>query len=63
VAEDGYRALIAGRRRAIPGLLPKLAVGVMALVPNALLLAAVDYRQSRRRARLQGVGSSPASDT
>jgi short-subunit dehydrogenase len=63
VAEDGYRALIAGRRRAIPGLLPKLAVGLMALVPNALLLAAVDYRQSRRRARLQGAGSSPASDT
>lgn len=62
VAEDGYRALMAGRRRAIPGLLTKLVVGLMALVPNALLLAAVDYRQSRRRGAMQASGS-PASDT
>jgi len=62
VAEDGYRALMAGRRRAIPGLLPKLVVAAMALVPNALLLAAVDYRQSRRRARLSEP-ESPAADT
>jgi short-subunit dehydrogenase len=62
VAEAGYRALMAGRRRAIPGLLPRLAVGLMALVPNALLLGAVDYRQSRRRSAMQASGS-PASDT
>ena len=67
VAEDGYRALMAGKRRAIPGLLPKLVVAAMALIPNALLLAAVDYRQSRRRARQQDAGTagsgSPASDS
>jgi short-subunit dehydrogenase len=62
VAEAGYRALMAGRRRAIPGLLPKVVVAAMALVPNAVLLAAVDYRQSRRRARQRSAGS-PAADS
>lgn len=52
VAEEGYRGLMAGRRRVIPGLLPRLAVAVMALVPTGLLLRIVERRQARRRAAL-----------
>jgi len=52
VAEVGYRALMAGRRRVIPGLLPRLVVAAMALVPNGLLLRIVERRQARRRAAL-----------
>ncbi len=50
VAEDGYRGLMAGKRRVIPGLVPKLVVFIMSLIPNSLLLGIIDSRQSRRRA-------------
>jgi uncharacterized protein len=49
VAEAGYRGLMRGRRRVIPGFFPKLAVFVMALIPNNLLLGVVNWRQARRR--------------
>ncbi|MGD9768030.1 MAG: SDR family NAD(P)-dependent oxidoreductase [Pseudolabrys sp.] len=51
VAAEGYRALMAGRRRAIPGLVLKVVVFVMSLVPNAVLLGIVGARQARRRGR------------
>jgi short-subunit dehydrogenase len=49
VAELGYRGLMRGQRVVIPGLANKIAAFMARLVPHALLLAAVDARQSRRR--------------
>jgi len=51
VAEAGYRGLIAGQRRVIPGAKLKLLRFVIALVPTSVLLAAVSLRQRRRLAR------------
>jgi len=50
VAEAGYRGLMAGKRVVVPGVIAKLAVLVIRVVPRRLLLAAVDARQRRRRA-------------
>jgi short-subunit dehydrogenase len=50
VAEDGYRGLMAGKRRVIPGLIPKLVTFITWLIPSAMLLGLIDARQSRRRA-------------
>jgi short-subunit dehydrogenase len=49
VAEQGYRGLMRGQRVVIPGLGNKIAAFMIRLVPNRLLLAVVDNRQSRRR--------------
>jgi len=49
VAEQGYRGLMRGQRVVIPGLANKIAAFMARLVPHAILLAAVDNRQSRRR--------------
>ncbi len=49
VAEAGYRGLMQGRRTIIPGFLNKLIVMLIRFLPRSLLLAAVDFRQSRRR--------------
>lgn len=49
VAEQGYRGLMKGRRRVVPGVFSKLIVAAMALIPNGLLLGVIDRRQSRRR--------------
>jgi short-subunit dehydrogenase len=54
VADDGYRALMAGKRRVIPGLVPKLVVFIMSLIPSSFLLGIIDARQSRRRAKQPG---------
>lgn len=51
VAKAGYRGLMAGRRRVIPGARLKLLRCVIALVPTSVLLAAVSFRQRRRLAR------------
>jgi hypothetical protein len=48
VAEQGYRGLMRGQRVVIPGLANKIAAFMARLVPHAILLAAVDNRQSRR---------------
>lgn len=49
VAEAGYRGLMQGRRRVVPGAGNKLVTALIRFVPRNLLLAAVDLRQSRRR--------------
>jgi short-subunit dehydrogenase len=49
VAEAGYRGLMQGRRTIIPGLLNKLLVLLIRLLPRRVVMAVVDRRQSRRR--------------
>ena len=49
VAEDGYRGLMAGRRRVTPGLMNRLAVALLPLVPDWALLPLVARLQTRRR--------------
>jgi len=51
VAAEGYRGLMAGKRRVIPGPRLKIVLFLIAFVPNALLLAFVSERQRRRLAR------------
>lgn len=51
VAEAGYRGLIAGKRRVIPGFKLKAVLFIISLVPTAVLLAFVSERQRRRLAR------------
>lgn len=50
VAEEGYRGLMAGRRVVIPGFANKVVALLIRIIPRRLLLAAVERRQSRRRA-------------
>jgi short-subunit dehydrogenase len=50
VAEDGYRGLMGGKRRVVPGALNKFAVAILPFVPNALLLPLMSRMQTRRRA-------------
>jgi uncharacterized protein len=49
VAEAGYRGLMQGRRTVVPGLINKLVVLVIRLVPRRVVLALVDARQRRRK--------------
>ena len=49
VAQQGYDGLMRGRRTVVPGLLNKLIVVLIRLFPRRLLLAIIDFRQSRRR--------------
>ncbi len=49
VAEAGYRGLMQGRRTVVPGLINKLVILVIRLVPRRFVLALVDARQRRRR--------------
>jgi short-subunit dehydrogenase len=49
VAEAGYRGLMQGKRTIVPGLVNKLIILLLRFIPRGLLLAAVGYRQSRRR--------------
>ncbi len=49
VAEAGYRGLMSGKRTVVPGLVNKLVIIVIRLVPRRLLLRLVDSRQSQRR--------------
>jgi short-subunit dehydrogenase len=49
VAEAGYGGLMRGQRTVVPGLVNKLVIILIRLVPRRLLLAAVGSRQSRRR--------------
>jgi short-subunit dehydrogenase len=48
VARYGYRAMMAGKRRATPGLLNQAAVVIAPLLPRALVLPALARIQSRR---------------
>jgi len=48
VAEQGYRALQAGRRLVVPGLINKIVTVLSRLAPRGLVLAMVD-RHNRRR--------------
>jgi hypothetical protein len=48
VAEQGYRGLIDGKRRVVPGFLNKVITLITPLVPRRLLLSVVDRRQRRR---------------
>ena len=49
VAEAGYRALMGGRRRVVPGWRNQLLVALARLTPNALLLPMLERIQSARR--------------
>ncbi len=49
VAEDGYRGVMAGRRRVVPGLMNKFAVAILPFVPNLALLPLIQAMQMRRR--------------
>ena len=49
VAEAGYRGLMQGRRTVVPGLVNKLVILLIRIVPRGLLLALVDAWQRRRR--------------
>jgi len=49
VAEAGYRGLMQGRRTVVPGLVNKLVILLIRIVPRGLLLALVDARQRRCR--------------
>ncbi|HZL29810.1 MAG TPA: SDR family oxidoreductase [Pseudolabrys sp.] len=53
VARVGYRALMRGKRVAVPGLVNKLVTFLIRFVPHGLLLWAVERRQSQRRAAQQ----------
>jgi short-subunit dehydrogenase len=50
VAELGYRGLMRGQRVVVPGLLNRLVVFIVPLVPRRLLLHLVGGRQRRRQA-------------
>jgi len=50
VAEQGYRGLMAGKRVVIPGLINKLAVMLVRVLPRGLLLAAISSAHKRRKA-------------
>jgi short-subunit dehydrogenase len=49
VAEEGYRALKNGRRVVIPVLANKVVTVLVRLLPHGLLLAALQWRNRRRR--------------
>lgn len=49
VAEEGYRGLMQGKRRVVPGWPNKAVTVLLRFVPRSVLLRAVDRRQSRRR--------------
>jgi short-subunit dehydrogenase len=49
VAEEGYTGLMQGRRVIIPGMTNKLAAFLPRFLPRALMLAATDAHQKRRR--------------
>jgi short-subunit dehydrogenase len=49
VAEEGYRGLMRGRRVVIPGTTNKVAALLPRFLPRALMLAATDAHQKRRR--------------
>ena len=51
VARHGYRAMMAGRRLAIPGRLNQAIAALLPFVPRALTLPALARIQMRRRAR------------
>ena len=51
VAEAGYRGLMAGKRRIVPGLANKLMVAAFPFIPNALLLPILERMQLKRLAR------------
>jgi short-subunit dehydrogenase len=53
IAELGYRGLMRGKRLVIPGLANKIVTLAIRVVPRRFLLAAVDRRQSQRRAAQQ----------
>jgi uncharacterized protein len=49
VAEVGYRGLMRGQRVVVPGWANKLVTILIRIFPRGLMLAAVDFRQRRRR--------------
>ena len=49
VPEAGYRGLMQGRRTVVAGLVNKLVILVIRIVPRRIVLALVDARQRRRR--------------
>jgi short-subunit dehydrogenase len=51
VARRGYRAMMAGRRVEVPGVLNKIVVALLPFVPHALTLPVLARIQTRRRAR------------
>jgi uncharacterized protein len=53
VAEEGYRGLMRGKRVVIPGLTNIIAAYMARIVPRAILLKAVNVRQSKRRSARQ----------
>ncbi|WP_036256674.1 SDR family NAD(P)-dependent oxidoreductase [Methylocapsa acidiphila] len=50
VAEVGYRALMAGRREAVPGLLNKITVLALPFQPKTLILRIIAMLQQKHRA-------------
>lgn len=51
VAEQGYRALMLGRRVVVPGRINKVLTALIRFAPRRIVLAAIDARQRRRAAR------------
>jgi len=49
VAEIGYRALMRGQRVAVAGFGNKLMVGLMRILPHAILLAIIEHRMRQTR--------------
>lgn len=49
VPEAGYRGLMQGRRTVVAGLVNKLVILVIRIVPRRIVVALVDARQRRRR--------------
>lgn len=50
VAELGYRGLMRGKPLVVPGALNRAAIALVRFVPAAVLLAAIERRQSQRKA-------------
>ena len=48
VAEEGYRGLMTGRRRVVPGTFNKVIVGLSGIMPRRPLLAGVERHQRGR---------------
>src|SRR5690242_2935956 len=48
VAREGYRGLMAGRRRIVPGLPNRLVTAIAGIVPRSILLGMVEARHAHR---------------
>ena len=62
VAEAGFKGLMGGHRTIVPGVANRLVMLALRFIPRRFVLAAVDRRQSRRRAG-QGTGERTEKET